>query len=68
MGIGSERAAALAFDTTGMVVGTYPVHVRVANTTPYGTLNFPITLTVVETYDASWRPRRPPRVVRPAPP
>ena len=51
-----ERAVALAFDTTGMVAGTYPVHVRVANTTPYGTLNFPITLTVVETYDVSLAP------------
>ncbi|HPD40852.1 MAG TPA: PKD domain-containing protein, partial [Anaerolineae bacterium] len=56
VGIGSERAVALAFDTTGMVAGTYPVHVRVANTTPYGTLNFPITLTVVETYDVSLAP------------
>ncbi|HQM14123.1 MAG TPA: carboxypeptidase regulatory-like domain-containing protein [Anaerolineae bacterium] len=56
VGIGSEQAVALNFDTAGMAAGTYPVHVRVANTTPYGVLNFPITLTVVEAYDVSLAP------------
>jgi len=56
VGVGGEQAVALNFDTAGMAAGTYPVHVHVANSTPYGALNVPITLTVVQMYDVQLTP------------
>ncbi|MFN2110708.1 MAG: PKD domain-containing protein, partial [Anaerolineae bacterium] len=56
VGIGAEQGVNLTIDASGMDAGVYPVHVRVANDTPYGELNVPITLTVVQTYDVLLAP------------
>jgi hypothetical protein len=56
VGSGGEQVVALDFDTSGMAAGTYPVYMRVANSTPYGELNVPITLTVVQMYDVLLSP------------
>ncbi|MGC9396147.1 MAG: PKD domain-containing protein, partial [Anaerolineae bacterium] len=53
---GGEQVVALNVDASGMAAGTYPVHLRVANSTPYGELNVPITLTVVQTHDVLLAP------------
>ncbi len=50
VGMNAEQVVALYIDTSGMAVGTYPVHLRIANSTPYGALNVPITLTVAQMY------------------
>ena len=51
VGIGAAQTVSLHIDTSSLDSGVYPVHVRVANSTPYGELNVPITLTVVQPYD-----------------
>lgn len=57
VGISAEQAVTLHINTNGMDAGVYPVHLRVANSTPYGELNLPITLTVVQAvYDVRLSP------------
>jgi len=56
VGIGGEQAVTLHFDASGMDAGVYPAHLRVANSTPYGELSVPITLTVVQPYAVALSP------------
>ncbi len=53
---GGAQVVSLHFDTTAMDAGTYPAYLSVANSTPYGALNVPITLTVVQMYGVSLAP------------
>ncbi|MEJ5308969.1 MAG: carboxypeptidase regulatory-like domain-containing protein [Anaerolineae bacterium] len=53
---GGAQVVSLHFDTTALEAGTYPVYLRVANSTPYGALNVPITLTVMQLYGVSLAP------------
>ncbi len=56
VGIDAAQAIDLHIDTSGMDAGVYPAYLRVVNSTPYGALNVPITLTVVQPYDVSLTP------------
>ncbi len=53
---GGAQVVNMHFDTAVLDAGTYPVYLRVANSTPYGALNVPITLTVVQMYGVSLAP------------
>lgn len=37
----------LAFDTTGLAIGTYPAQLQLVNNTPYTVANIPVTLHVI---------------------
>jgi len=56
VGIDAAQAIDLSIDTSGMNAGVYTVYLRVDNSTPYGALNVPITLTVMQPYDVSLTP------------
>ncbi len=56
VGIDAAQPIDLRIDTGGMNAGVYPAYLRVDNSTPYGALNVPITLTVVQLYDVSLTP------------
>lgn len=54
--IAGEQVVDIHVDATGMGGGVYPAHLRIANSTPYGELNVPITLTVVLAHDVTLTP------------
>ncbi len=50
------QEVAVAFNTAGMLAGTYYAHVQVGEDTPYPTSPLPITLTVNTTHSAAFTP------------
>jgi uncharacterized membrane protein len=56
IGVGDQQPLRLTLDASGMAAGVYPAHLRVNNSTPYGPLNLPVTLTVVYRYSVAVGP------------
>jgi uncharacterized membrane protein len=54
--MGASQPVTLTVDASGMDAGTYPAHLRIANDTPYGPVEVPMTLVVVYQYHVTVTP------------
>lgn len=52
----ASQPVTLTVDASGMDAGTYPAHLRIANDTPYGPVEVPMTLLVVYQYHVTVTP------------